>query len=266
MVQALPSAAPSTVLNARITRQCAVRPANASAPPPSFHAVALDSAAGRRAAGCQTPVRPTRSAEVRDRPARPIPAGEQARSSGRDAEDNGQPISAAARREEQGLALALRRLDRAPLLQAVADIVRSLARRSGHIAVSVDVEPGCPFVSADPLRLRQVLLNLLHNALRHTPQGGIVRLAARRSHEEVIVSVADTGSGLPPDMPEQLFDRYHVTSDPERGGGLGLALVRQLVEAQGGRLWAASASTEGTESAFSLPMAARLASAPPKDR
>lgn len=266
MVRALPSAAPSTVLNARITRQCAVRPANASAPPPSFHAVALDSAAGRRAAGSQTPVGPTRSAAVRDRPACPIPAGEQARSRGRDAEDNGQPISAAARREEQGLALALRRLDRAPLLQAVADIVRSLARRSGHIAVSVDVEPGCPFVSADPLRLRQVLLNLLHNALRHTPQGGIVRLAARRSHEEVIVSVADTGSGLPPDMLEQLFDRYHVTSDPERGGGLGLALVRQLVEAQGGRLWVASASTEGTESAFSLPMAARLASAPPKDR
>lgn len=267
MVRALFSAAPSTVLNARITRQCVVRPASASAPPPSFHAVSLDSAAGRRAAGSQTPVRPTRSAAaLRDRPDRPIPAGEQARSSGRDAEDNGQPISAAARREEQGLALALRPLDRAPLLQAVADIVRPLARRSGHIAVSVDVEPGCPFVSADPLRLRQVLLNLLHNALRHTPQGGIVRLAARQSHEEVIVSVADTGSGLPPDMHEQLFDRYHVTSDPERGGGLGLALVRQLVEALGGRLWVASASTEGTEIAFSLPMAARLASAPPKDR
>lgn len=160
----------------------------------------------------------------------------------------------------------MRPLDRAPLLQAVADIVRPLARLSGHIAVSVDVEPGCPFVSADPLCLRQVLLNLLHNALRHTPQGGIVRLVARRSHEEVIVSAADTGSGLPPDMHEQLFDRYHVTSDPERGGGLGLALVRQLVEAQGGRLWVASASTEGTEIAFSLPMAARLASAPPKDR
>jgi len=87
-----------------------------------------------------------------------------------------------------------------------------------------------------------------------------------QSHEEVIVSVADAGSGLPPDTHEQLFDRYHVTSDPERGGGLGLALVRQLVEAQGGRLWVASASTDGTEIAFSLPMAARLASAPPKDR
>ena len=67
-------------------------------------------------------------------------------------------------------------------------------------------------------------------------------------------------------MPEQLFDRYHATSDPERGGGLGLVLARQLVEAQGGGLSVASASAEGTQIAFSPSIAVRIASVPPKDR
>ena len=80
-----------------------------------------------------------------------------------------------------------------------------------------------------------------------------------------MVSVADTGRGLTSARPEQLFDRYHATSDPERGGGLGLVLARQLVEAQGGGLSVASASAEGRESALSVSITARLASAS-KDR
>jgi len=131
MGRALPSATASTVLGADhpgVPSRPAARLSIASVPPPSFQAVSLDSAAGHPAADARTRVRHTRCGVVlRDRSARPTPASERSRSSSRGEDVTGQPISAAARLQEHGLTRALRPLDLAPLLHAVAALVRPLA-------------------------------------------------------------------------------------------------------------------------------------------
>ncbi len=84
------------------------------------------------------------------------------------------------RLEERGLPLVLQPISVESTLADVVETVRPLARRAGRIALSLDVEPGCPSLQGDPLRVRQVVLNLLHNALRHTPEGDVIRLTVRR--------------------------------------------------------------------------------------
>jgi signal transduction histidine kinase len=114
-------------------------------------------------------------------------------------------------------------------------------------------------VAADPDRLRQILVNLLTNAGRHTPADGAIRLdAARAATGPVHIQVHNTGSTLSAADAERIFDRFY-RADPARsrdtgGSGLGLAIVKHLVEAQGGRVWA---SSDGgvTTVGFSLPPA-----------
>jgi len=119
------------------------------------------------------------------------------------------------------------------------------------------VPAGLPAVRADPDRLQQVLSNLLHNALRHTPAGGTVRLSAQGEGTHLHFQVTDTGEGIAPaDLPH-VFDRfYRADSSRARssgGTGLGLSIVRGLVEAMGGRIWAESAAGAGTTVHFTLP-------------
>lgn len=99
-------------------------------------------------------------------------------------------------------------------------------------------------VRADATRLRQVILNLLTNAARHTPAGGTIAIAAARGADGVTITVRNTGSHLTPDEAAHVFDRFYRT-DPSRqratgGSGLGLAIVKHLVEAHGGRVWVTS--------------------------
>jgi two-component system, OmpR family, phosphate regulon sensor histidine kinase PhoR len=130
------------------------------------------------------------------------------------------------------------------------------------------IEPDLPPVLADRQRLGQVLANLLRNALRYTPEGGLISVAAARSNGQhaptetapaVEVSVADTGLGIPPDELPRIFERFY-RGDPARertsgGAGLGLAIVRELVEAMGGRVAAESKLGEGSRFSFTLPSA-----------
>jgi signal transduction histidine kinase len=160
-----------------------------------------------------------------------------------------------ARLEERGLSLTLQPLDLQPLVASVVETMRPLARRAGYVALAADAAAHCPPVLADALRLRQVLVNLLHNALRHTPEGGVIRVTVRPEGDWVVLSVRDTGCGIPASALEELFTRYHRTSDPASGGGLGLAVAKQLVEAQGGRIRIASVPQEGTEVTVMLPVA-----------
>jgi len=110
-----------------------------------------------------------------------------------------------------------------------------------------------PEMVIDPVRIRQVLDNLIMNAVRYTPAGGTVTVAARREGEAVIFSVSDTGSGIPPaDLPH-VFDRFTKAAD-SGGSGLGLAIARSLVEAHGGRIWAENTPASGAVFSFSLPL------------
>ena len=100
-------------------------------------------------------------------------------------------------------------------------------------------------VSVDSDRLGEVLANLLANALRHTPAGGMVTLAAEPDAEHALLTVTDTGDGLAPDDLERIFERFYRAdrsrSRDQGGSGIGLAIARALVEAHGGQLWAESA-------------------------
>ena len=121
--------------------------------------------------------------------------------------------------------------------------------------ISIAIVPGddC-IVSADSLRLGQVMSNLIENALKFTPEGGKITLSAEPVDEEVLVTVADTGVGIDPGEQEKIFDRFYRIKRGEqvedKGSGLGLAICREIVRLHGGRIWAES--EDGNGSAFHL--------------
>ena len=112
-------------------------------------------------------------------------------------------------------------------------------------------------LSADPEALRQIFTNLFDNALRHTPAGGAIRVAAERAANHTIVRVTDTGSGISADHLPRIFERFYRVdpgrSRQEGGTGLGLAIVKHLVEAHGGRVEASSELGRGTTILLSFP-------------
>jgi signal transduction histidine kinase len=125
------------------------------------------------------------------------------------------------------------------------------------IALHVDPAPGLPPVHVDPERLAQVLGNLIGNALRHTPGGGRITLAARQHAGAIHLTVQDTGTGIAPaDLPH-VFDRFYrgdaARETDEGESGLGLAIAKSLVEAQGGTISVSSTRGEGTTFVIALP-------------
>lgn len=144
------------------------------------------------------------------------------------------------------------RLHREPV--HASDVVDQVAaaHQAGAEAAGVRLSAttlGDPCFTADPLRLRQAIGNLVSNAIRHTPDGGSVTISCRATLDAVVVEVADTGTGIDPDDLAHVFDRFW-RADKSRtrstgGSGLGLAIVRQLVEGHGGTVTARSAPGEG---------------------
>lgn len=138
----------------------------------------------------------------------------------------------------------------------VSDIVasfRSQADGTG-VALGTDISGHLPPADVDPVRVREVLSNLLSNALRYTPRGGSVRVGASASEGRMRVTVRDTGPGIAAEALPHVFDRFYK-SDESRGAGLGLAIAKGLVVAHGGEIEAMSAPGEGTEMRLWLPTA-----------
>ena len=130
-----------------------------------------------------------------------------------------------------------------------------------EIHLESDVPTGLA-VRADRLRLKQVLLNLLGNAVKFTPAGGVVRLSASMQDGAVCVAVRDTGVGIPPEEQEMIFAGFHQVGYSTRGiregAGLGLAIVRRLIEQQGGKIWVESEPGQGSCFTFRLPASHRV--------
>jgi two-component system sensor histidine kinase BaeS len=126
---------------------------------------------------------------------------------------------------------------------------------SKAVVLRMDLDPGLPDeVELDPLRIGEVLRNLLANAVRHTPAGGTVTVGAHRASDVVLLTVTDTGSGIPSaDLPH-VFERF-VRSADSGGHGLGLAIVKALVETHGGSVEASSPADGGAEFSVRLPVA-----------
>jgi signal transduction histidine kinase len=133
---------------------------------------------------------------------------------------------------------------------------RALAERSGvRLRLTSPGAAEIPVVEVDPSRIRQVLDNLLANALRHTPSDGNVVVSVGSSADSVRLAVMDTGPGFPPDQLGTVFDRFTRSGDSE-GSGLGLSIARDLVQAHGGTITATNASRGGAVVTFTLPLPA----------
>jgi PAS domain S-box-containing protein len=149
----------------------------------------------------------------------------------------------------------------APLCHGVA---QRLATSGARHRLIVDVPDALPPVLADPDRLVQVLTNLVSNAVKYSPAGGDVTIAAVSADEQVVLRVTDQGLGLPHEALTDLFDKFYRVDTPDRRGiggtGLGLAICRQIVEGHGGRIWAESDGPgHGSAFSFTLPAAPRRA-------
>jgi signal transduction histidine kinase len=141
-------------------------------------------------------------------------------------------------------------------LEGVSNRLAPMASEKG-IELVLDIQPDLPPVRADGARLEQVLMNLAHNAISFTPEGGRVTLRAHRQGRGVKIDVVDTGVGMRPEEAARVFERFYKV-DPGRprtaGAGLGLAIARHLVEVHGGRLTAVSDVGRGSTFTFVLPI------------
>jgi signal transduction histidine kinase len=149
------------------------------------------------------------------------------------------------------------RLHREPtdLTALIADVAAAFSARATAAGIAL-LAPAAslPDLDVDSLRVREVLENLIANALRYTPNGGSIRIDAAPTPTAgtVAISVADTGTGIAPDQLPHIFERFTKSAD-SGGSGLGLAIARRLVEAHGGEIQAESTPGRGTTIRFTLP-------------
>jgi len=148
--------------------------------------------------------------------------------------------------------LSRKRIDIATLVSACLDTFRATGRTAGY-TIKAELQPG--WVDGDCTRLEQIATNLIDNALKYTPSGGNIDIAIAPEGEEVVLTVRDSGVGIAPDLLPQVFDVFvqgAISIDRSQGGlGIGLSLVRRLVELHGGRVHADSAGT-GNGSTFQI--------------
>jgi signal transduction histidine kinase len=144
----------------------------------------------------------------------------------------------------------------------LAELVRDTIEAHGaeaeqhHIALASDLPGAGVEVWADRSRVRQVLQNLIHNAVKYTPTGGHVAVRVAATPDGARVDVTDDGIGIPPAEQERLFEKFYRTRAGQRqsgGTGLGLAIARSLVELHGGAIWCDSDGTSGSTFSFTLP-------------
>ena len=148
--------------------------------------------------------------------------------------------------------LARQATDLSTLVASCLETFRATGRTAGY-RIAVDLAPG--WVDGDPTRLEQIVSNLLDNALKYTPSGGAIDIALARAGDEVVLSVRDSGVGIPPELLPQVFDVFvqgAISIDRSQGGlGIGLSLVRRLVELHGGSV-AADSPGAGLGSSFTI--------------
>ena len=149
-----------------------------------------------------------------------------------------------------------------PPEQVIGEAVERLKLQAERAGLQLDVEIGeVPEVLADQNRLEQVLVNLLHNAIKFTPPGGNISVSASLYNEPpakyVLFTVQDSGIGIPSEDLPRIFERFYKTDHARSGGGtgLGLAIARHTVEAHNGRIWAESIEGRGSTFYFTIPIA-----------
>ena len=143
-------------------------------------------------------------------------------------------------------------VDVADLLGAIGVLGRPRLTVSG-IRISEAVAHGRPLVRGDRSELEMALLNLVSNAVDAMPSGGDLRVGASAMDDGLQIVVADSGSGIPPDLLPRIFEPWVTSKPPGRGTGLGLSITRDVIERMGGTIAAASGQAEGTVFTIALP-------------
>lgn len=145
-----------------------------------------------------------------------------------------------------------------PLVVASLQRLATFAERQGVVLIEL-VPDDLPPVRGDEERLDQLLMNLLHNAIKFSPQGGVVTVTTDEREDDVVVSVADQGVGVPEKDRDRIFERFYKVDRARQRGqggtGLGLAIARHIAEAHGGRLWLEPDQRQGSTFRFSVPFA-----------
>lgn len=144
-----------------------------------------------------------------------------------------------------------------PIVLEVAEVMRAVARRKG-VLIETQLNDGLPPIHADPDRMQQILFNLVSNAIKYTAEGDQVILETRTTEDAVLLSVTDHGPGIPESELPRLFDLYHRTEEARqsrtKGLGLGLYIVKSLVDLHQGQISARSEVGKGTQLTVSFPV------------
>jgi signal transduction histidine kinase len=158
--------------------------------------------------------------------------------------------------EAGGLHLEMRPNSMSDLISDTIEGFSELAARQ-EITLDASAEPGVDPVLMDARQIGRVLTNVLGNALRHTPPGGVVQVQAARKPKAVLVEISDTGEGISAEDLPHIFERFYRAeksrSRATGGAGLGLAIAKGIVEAHGGQIGVESAAGQGTRFSFTLP-------------
>jgi signal transduction histidine kinase len=137
------------------------------------------------------------------------------------------------------------------ILKTVLVLTRGRAKSRG-LEIELCCPPDIGAIAADERRLKQALFNLISNAIKFTPPGGAIRLGAERRESELLLSVADSGIGIPPSDQARMFEKFE-RGTPRSGAGLGLSLVKSLIDLHGGTVTIDSAAGQGTTVTCRLP-------------
>jgi signal transduction histidine kinase len=151
--------------------------------------------------------------------------------------------------------LDLLEFDLATTIDNTLSLVRERAQRRG-IALNSTVDAGVTTLHADERKVKQVLLNLLSNALKFTPEGGAIDVRVRPTADEVEIAVKDTGVGIAPGEQDAVFEEFRQVGSAAKkieGTGLGLAISRKFVELHRGKIWVTSQMGAGSTFTFTLP-------------
>jgi len=167
-------------------------------------------------------------------------------------------------RIEAGLDTQQDLVDLSALAGYAADSLRLRSENKG-IHLEVDLPPDLPAVAGNPVRLRQMINNLIDNAIKFTPENGRVTVSTHLEENQVLLLVSDTGVGIPTPEQPYIFNKFYRASNVEdgTGSGLGLSIVKSIVEVHGGRIWVESTVGEGSTFTVVLPTAQAKQDEPP---